>query len=111
MEQTTIKIGGNNLQLWYGKILTRISKYYERRGEKLIAKGSKTIISNPTCKLCNAFTIIINFTVDNKKKYQLVLEGDYKKKYKEEGTEENPITNQEMFLLIRSNQDRWFLKE
>lgn len=54
---------------------------------------------------------MINFTVNNTKKYQLVLQGDYKNKYKELQDAENPIENREMFLLIRGAVKSWYLKE
>lgn len=102
--QTTDEIGGNKFLLSLGNYLTNI-------GKRLIDKGTKTIISNPTCKLINPFTLIINFTVDNNTKYQLVLQGDYKNKYKEHQDSENPITNNEMFMVIKSHTKQWYLKD
>ena len=114
MNDETIGIGGDSFRLWYGKVLQTISKYYIRRSEKLIAKGNKTYISNPTCKFINPFTLLINFTVNNKEKHQLITEGDYKDKYKEykdKESDEDPIGTQEMFVLIKSHQSKWYLKE
>jgi hypothetical protein len=102
--QTTDEIGGNKFLLSLGNYLTNI-------GKRLIDKGTKTIISNPTCKLINPFTLIINFTVNNNTKYQLVLQGDYKNKYKEHQDSENPITNNEMFMVIKSHTKEWYLKD
>ncbi len=102
--QTTDEIGGNKFLLSLGNYLTNI-------GKRLIDKGTKTIISNPTCKLINPFTLLINFTVNNNTKYQLVLQGDYKNKYKEHQDSENPITNNEMFMVIKSHTKEWYLKD
>ena len=109
-----MEIGGNTAVLWYGKQLKKISKYYERRSDELIVKGHKTVISNPSCKLINGFTLLLNFTVDTNKKYQLVTEGRYIDKYKEcseNDTLDSPLTNNEMFVMITTHQADWFLKE
>lgn len=108
-EKTTLTFGGNRFTLWYGKLLARIGERYTTRGSKLITRGNKIIVTNPTSKLINPFTLMINFVVD-KNKYQLVLEGDFKEKYKEFGNEENPIGNNEMFMIIKDKQKNWFLK-
>jgi len=115
MNEDNIKIGGSTLVLWYGKLLGKISKYYLARSEKFIDKGKKTIISNPTSEFINPFTILIKFTVDNSNKYQLVLQGEYREKYKSikerEDDDDSPeMNNQELFNLIRSGHDKWFLK-
>jgi len=83
MEENKREIGGSRLSIWYGKLLGRISKYYQIRSEKHIIRGSKTIVSNPTCKFANPFTLLFNFTVDNTEKYQLVHQGNFKTQYKE----------------------------
>ena len=103
MTETTKEIGGDSFSLWLGK---KFGKWSER----LIKKGKKTIISNPTCKLHSPFLLVLNFTVDTNTKYQLVLEGDYKERYKDYTTDENPIGADEMFILIVGNQRKWFLK-
>ena len=81
-ENTTREIGGSRMAIWYGNQLGKVAKYYQKRSDKLIAKGTKTIVSNPACKFFNAFTLIFTFTVDNTDKYQLVHQGDFKEKYK-----------------------------
>ena len=114
MDETTIEIGGNSALLWYGRLLGRISKYYNNRSEKLIKKGKKTVISNPSSKLVSGWTLITNFTIDGNKKYQLVTEGRYIEKYKEcseNETLDSPLSNKEMFVLIKTHQPDWFLKE
>lgn len=120
-EESRIEIGGNSILLWYGNILIRISKMfsklserYNKRGDKFIERGKKIIITNPKAVLYNPFTLIITFTVNNKDKYQLVTQGSYKEKYKEVSENDNvdnPLTNEEIFYIIRINQDKWFLKK
>lgn len=100
----TDKIGGNKFLLALGN---RLSKW----GKRLVDKGTETTISNPSCKFINPFTLLVNFTVDGNKKYQLLLQGQYKDKYKEFQDSENPISEQEMFIIIRSHVNSWFLKE
>lgn len=109
--ETTDEIGGSRYYLALGSRLTKIGNYLLRLGKKYTDKGSKTLITNPTCKLVNPFTLMINFTVNNTQKYQLLLQGDYKKQYKEFQDAENPIENREMFLLIRGGVKSWYLKE
>ena len=75
MEETTREIGGNSIKLWLGN---KLAKW----GERLITKGSKLIVSNPTCKLHSPYLLVINFTVNNTEKYTLTLQGDYKERYK-----------------------------
>jgi len=82
MENATREIGGSKLAIWYGKKLGKISDRYKRRSEKFIAKGNKTIVSNPACKFINPFTLLFTFTVDNTNKYQLIHQGNFKEKYK-----------------------------
>ncbi len=82
MEDNKREIWGSTLTLWYGRILKRISSYYNRRGKKLIAKGSKTIVANPKCRFVNAHTMVFNFTINNTEKFQLVIEGNFVAKFK-----------------------------
>ncbi len=106
----------------------RRSEYYLRRSDKLIKAGTKTIISNPTCKFINHCTMIFNFTIDNSDKYQLVHEGrftnlfklhkereDNHKKLLESGDidgefDELPLGENEMYLVILEKRDKWFKK-
>jgi len=101
------EIGGSRLSLWWGNKLAKI-------GRKYIDKGNKTVISNPICKFFNPFTMVITFTIDNTKKYQLVNQGDYKEQYKKQTEDENeecPVTIDEMFMMITTSSNRWFKKE
>jgi len=117
MEETTREIGGNQIKLLLGN---KLAKW----GEKLITKGSKLVISNPTCKLHSPYLLVVNFTVNNTEKYTLTLQGDYKEKYKEISNSlkdkdvdsvedvQDPITINEMFILILEHENikKWFLK-
>lgn len=82
MEDNKREIGGSTVAIWYGKLLGKIAARYQRRSDKFITKGTKTIVTNPTCKFINPFTILFNFTVDNTVKFQLVHQGDFKDRYK-----------------------------
>ena len=99
-----LEIGGNALFRKWGKYFTKLGIKYTKKGEKLI-------VTNPTCKLHNPYLLVINFTVNNTDKYTLSLQGNYKEKYKEKGTEDDPIPPKEMFMLIRDKQDKWYLKD
>jgi len=98
------EFGGNSFLLNLGNFLIK-------KGEKYVNEGRKIIISNPTCRLINPFTLIINFTINNTDKYQVILQGDYKDKYKEFGTDVDVINNDEMFEIIISKQKEWFLRK
>jgi len=74
--------GGNRFLVWYGKTIGLISTYLQNKSNEYMNKGGKTVVSNPSCKFFNPFTLIINFTVDNTIKYQLIQQGDYKARYK-----------------------------
>ena len=108
-EKTTYTFGGNKLALWYGKVLKNASESIMKRANNLILKGNKIVITNPASKLINPFTLLITFVVD-KGKYQLILEGDYKDKYKNQKEDEPLIPNEELFMMIRSRKKQWFLK-
>ena len=97
------EVGGNKLLFEFGYFLLKI-------GEKCIDKGRSVTITNPSCRFINPFTLLTTFTINNLHKYQLITQGDYKEKYKQFGTDEDPITNDEMFEIIIAKQKDWFLK-
>lgn len=99
MEDNKREIGGSTLAIWYGKLLGKIAKRYQRRSEKFITKGSKTIVANPTCKFINPFTILFSFTVNNTEKYQLVHQGDFKDRYKE-WREKTDLYNEKLGIYL-----------
>jgi len=100
----SLEIGGNRFTLWLGK---KIQKW----GTNLINKGKSRIVTNPSCKLINPFTLLINFTVDGTEKYQLIVQGDYKKHYKESDDYIPDIGEKEIFIIINTRKDQWFKKE
>lgn len=103
MEEGVLKIGGNRIKYWLGK---KIKKW----GDSLLNSGKYKVVTNPSSKLINPFTLMINFTVDGDK-YQLILEGDYKDRYRELG--EDGIINieeKDLFFSISQYQNKWFKK-
>jgi hypothetical protein len=103
IKDSKLFVGGNKLKYWIGRRLAECSN-------NLVKSGRYKIVTNPTCKLFNPFTLIINFVVDSTEKYQLVLQGDYKKHYKE-SEDVSILTEDEMFSLIYQNKNSWFKKE
>jgi len=104
INNSTLKVGSKPLVHWFGK-------KFHKWGSKLISRSKPKIVTNPTWKLINPFTLIINFTVDNTEKYQLVLQGDYKKHYKESSDYIPDIPEKEIFIIINARRSSWFKKE
>jgi hypothetical protein len=99
-----LKVGGNRIRYSIGKKL----KIW---GSKIMERGKYKVVTNTSCKLFNPFTLMINFTLDNTDKYQLVLQGDYKKHYKESDDDSDPgIEERELFILINQSQNKWYKK-
>jgi len=96
--------GGNKFYFWLGNL-------FKKWSDKLLKKGKVKIISNPVAKLINPFTVIINFTIDGSEKYQLVMEGDFKEKYKENDDGDPKIGEKELLMTINSFSNKWFKKE
>ncbi len=103
IENSVLKVGGNRIRYKIGK---RIKSW----GSKMMEKGKYKVITNPSCKLINPFTLMINFTIDGSEKYQLILQGDYKKHYKESEDYTPDISESELFMLISGSKDKWFKK-
>jgi len=110
----TIEVGGNKLTLRFGRWIGKLSEKLKAKSERLKKKGKPKVVANPTCRFINPFTLMINFTVNTNDKYQLVHEGDFKVKYKEatkdDETDDCPIDEDELFIIIESYQGKWFLK-
>ena len=104
IDGSTMKLGGNRLKHWFG---TKIQKW----GSNIIEKNKHLIVTNPSCRLLNPFTLIVNFTVGVTDKYQVVIQGDYKKIYKEAADSVPEISEKEMFMIIDQKQRDWFKKE
>ncbi len=95
--------GGNKLFFWFGNLFKKFSDY-------LIEKGRVRIITNPSPRLINPFTILISFTMDNEK-YQVVIQGDFKTHYKESEDGIPKLKEDELFMIIEENKNLWFKKE
>ena len=104
IEGSTMKVGGRPLKHWIG---TKLQSW----GTKIINKNKHLVVTNPVCKLFNPFTLVVNFTVDNIDKYQIILQGDYKKIYKEVDDNVPELTERELFVIISENKRSWFKKE
>ena len=76
------EIGGSSFALWRSRLNNRISECFKKRADRLHKIGSKTIISNPSCRFINHCTIIFHFTVNNTEKYQLINQGKYIDRFK-----------------------------
>ena len=99
-----MEIGGNRITRWWGK---RMKSW----GESLIERGNPMVITNPSAKMPNPFTLIVSFTVNNTEKYQVVLQGQYGEKYKQSEDGIPNISEEEMFLLITHKKGSWFKKK
>lgn len=104
IENSTAKIGGNRFKKKLGEI-------FSRWGSNLERKGNKIIISNPKAKLLNPYTLIIHYTINNIDKYQIIIQGDYKDKYKELEDKVPSIPEKELFGIIARNKDKWFKRD
>jgi len=104
IKDSTLTIGGRPLIHWLGKKIHNL-------GLKMISNNKPKVVTNPTCKLVNPFTLLINFTVDGNEKYQLVIQGDYKKHYKESEDYIPDISEKEIFIIINGGKDNWYKKE
>ena len=111
IENSTLKIGGNTIFVWFGKKLKSIGEKLTIRGEKISTKNTPTLVTNPSAKLINPFTLLISFTVDNTDKYQIVIQGDYKQNYRDCEDGAIKLTEDEVFLIINQHQNTWFKKE
>lgn len=111
IENSTLRIGGNTLKVWIGNLLSSIGEYFTNKGINIVINNKPKLITNPNGKLINPFTLMINFTVDTNQKYQIILQGDYKEKYKECENGEINLSEKDLFMLINSNQRNWFKKE
>ena len=104
IEGSTLKVGGRPLKYWLGTKITQL-------GNQMTSKNKYRLVTNPQCKLYNPFTLVVSFTVDSIEKYQVTLQGDYKKIYKETSDNEPEILEREMFAIIYENRREWFKKE
>jgi hypothetical protein len=111
IENSTLRVGGNSFKVWFGERVVKIGECLLRKGTTVVMNNKPKIVTNPTGRLINPFTLLISFTVDTVHKYQLILQGDYKEKYKESENGEIDLTEYELFILINSSQPNWFKKD
>lgn len=104
IDGSTMRVGGNKIKYWFGNKLLNI-------GNKITNRNKQRLVTNPSVKLSNPFTLIVSFTVDSTEKYQIVTQGDYKKIYKVAEDLIPEISENEMFMIIESSQSEWFKKE
>lgn len=97
-------IGGNRFYFWLGNILKKWS-------DKLIEKGKVKVITNPTAKIVNPYTVVIMFLVDGVNKYQIVLQGDFKEKYKNSEDGNIYISEKELLMSINHQSKNWFKRD
>jgi hypothetical protein len=111
IENSTLRVGGNTLKVWYGNLFVKIGDFFTKKGTTIINENKPRLVTNPSGRLINPFTLIITFTVDTNQKFQIILQGDYKEKYKECENGEINITENELFMIINTSQKSWFKKE
>jgi hypothetical protein len=111
IENSTLRVGGNTLKVWMGEFLNNIGEFFTKKGTNMVVNNKPKIVTNPTAKLINPFTLIVSFTVDTNQKYQVVLQGFYKEKYKESENGEINLSENELFMIINSAQPIWYKKE
>jgi hypothetical protein len=97
-------IGGNKFYFWLGKV-------FKKWSDRLTERGKVKIVTNPSAKIVNPYTVIIMFLVDGVNKYQLILEGDFKEKYKNSEDGSIDIGEQELLLTINSMRKNWFKRD
>jgi hypothetical protein len=111
IENSTLRVGGNSVMVSLGNRVIKFSDKINNWANGIIRKNKPTLVTNPVGKLINPFTLLINFTVDSNQKYQIVLQGDYKDKYRESENGEVDLSENELFMIINSNVNSWFKKE
>jgi hypothetical protein len=105
IENSTLKLGGNSLLIRLGELLEKLGKNISNRHKPIL-------VTNPSAKFINPFTLLVNFTIDSSKKYQVILQGDFKEKYKEfKEMDSLNLTEEELFKIIRDSKKDWFKKE
>ena len=111
IENSTLRIGGNTIGVWLGELINRLGEYLKDWGNKYALKNKPTLVTNPTAKLINPFTLMLSFTVNTNDKYQIIIQGDYKQKYKECVDGQIELNENEQFMIINQNRTLWFKKE
>jgi hypothetical protein len=104
IKEDKLYIGGNRFYFWLGNLLKKWS-------DRLIDKGRVRIVTNPTAKIINPYTVIIMFLVDGVNKYQLIIQGDFKERYKNSEDGMIDIGENELLLTINSMRKNWFKRD
>jgi hypothetical protein len=110
IENSKLSIGGNSGLVFLGEQLNELGKVLLNMGEKIITNNKTKYVTNPSAVLINPFILLINFTVDVSDKYQIVLQGDYKKNYKDSYEGNINLSEAELFMIIKTNKPLWFKK-
>jgi len=116
IENGKLIVRGNTVNFWIGQQIEKFGNFINSWGVNMVVKNKTRIVTNPAAKFCNPFTIIINFTVDNTDKYQIVLQGDYKEKYKDSVKDNSgdailEMKEEELFMTINQHKNEWFKKD
>jgi hypothetical protein len=111
IENSTLRVGGNSIKVWLGDFIKSVGTILNDFGTRYSIKNKPRLVTNPSAKLINPFTLMINFTVDTNDKYQILLQGDYKQKYKDCIDGQIDLTENDQFMIINQNQQSWFKKE
>jgi len=116
IENGKLIVRGNTIMVWIGKQIEKFGVFINSWGSNMVIKNKTRVVTNPTAKFCNPFTIIIGFTVDNSDKYQIVLQGDYKERYKESVKDNSgdsilDMKEEELLITINEHKLEWFKKD
>lgn len=104
------RIGGNTLMLWLGQFMLKMVTPLLNKANQIIEDNKTKIVTNPSAEFYSPFIMIINFTVDVSSKYHIVLQGDYKDKYKETGDKSVNLSEDELYIMINQNKANWYKK-
>ena len=97
-----MKIQGNVFMQRLGNWLVAI-------GSGILSKHRTRIVTKAEFDFVNPFTMIVNFTIDNTDKYQILLQGDFKERYKEFRNGNFAIDDDAMLHIIKTH--KWFKKQ
>ena len=104
------RVRGNTPFLWLGQLLLKITTPIYNKANELIEENRTKIVSNPSAEFFNPFTMVISFTVDVSSKFQILLQGDYRDKYKESGDKSVALSDEDLYIIINQNRNLWFKK-
>lgn len=111
IENSTLRIGGNSIGIIAGDLINKLGEYLKKWGTEYATKHKPILVTNPSAKLINPFTLMISFTANTNDKYQIIIQGDYKQKYKECVDGQIELSENDQFMIINQNRTLWFKKE